>query len=203
MCGQVSSFRSRPGQWDRRGLDVSDEGAAHAHGNQHDVLIAVGIITVSDSSSRGEREDLGGPAIREMMLAAGAAIGEYVIVPDEVEQIAGQICHMADVRRLDLVLTTGGTGLAARDVTPQATRGCLDYDVPGIPEAMRAASLAKTPAAMTSRAIAGVRGKTLIINLPGSPKGVRECLEVVLPALPHAIGLLRGDVGDHQRPSPR
>ena len=180
---------------------MAEAGAPPAH--QHHNLISVGIITVSDSSSRGEREDLGGPAIREVMLAAGAAIGDYAIVPDEIEQIAGQICRMADERRLDLVFTTGGTGLSARDVTPQATRGCLDYDVPGIPEAMRAFSLTKTPAAMTSRAIAGVRGKTLIINLPGSPKGVRECLEVVLPALPHAVGLLRGDTGDHQRPSPQ
>ena len=158
---------------------------------------------VSDKGSRGEREDLGGPAIREMMLASGAAIGAYVIVPDESEQIAAQIRQMADERRLDVVLTTGGTGLAARDVTPQATLACIDYEVPGIPEAMRAASLAKTPAAMTSRAVAGVRGQTLVVNLPGSPKAVRECLDVLLPALPHAVNLLRGEVGDHRRPSPQ
>jgi len=164
--------------------------------------MSVGIITVSDKASRGEREDLGGPAIREVMLGAGAAIGEYVIVPDEPERISGQIRRMADERRLDVVFTTGGTGLAARDVTPQATLACLDYQVPGIAEAMRAASLLKTPAAMTSRAVAGVRGRTLVINLPGSPKGVRECLEVVLPALPHAVSLLRGETGDHQRPAP-
>jgi molybdopterin adenylyltransferase len=177
--------------------------AEHGHHREdHGPIIAVGIITVSDSSSRGEREDLGGPAIREVMLGTGAAIGKYVIVPDEAEQIAEQIRQMADERRLDLVLTTGGTGLSARDVTPQATLACLDYEVPGIPEAMRAASLLKTPAAMTSRAVAGVRGRTLVVNLPGSPKGVRECLDVLLPALPHAVNLLRGETGDHQRPAP-
>jgi molybdenum cofactor synthesis domain-containing protein len=175
--------------------------ADHAH--DREPFIAVGIITVSDSSFRGEREDLGGPAIREVMLAAGAAVGAAVIVPDEVELIAAAIRQLADERRLDVVLTTGGTGLSARDVTPQATLTCIDYEVPGIAEAMRAYSLTKTPAAMTSRAVAGVRGKTLVINLPGSPKGVRECLEVVLPALPHAVNLLRGETGDHQRPAAR
>jgi molybdenum cofactor synthesis domain-containing protein len=176
----------------------------HQHRSEHDgdLIISVGIVTVSDKSSRGEREDLGGPAIREIMLASGAAIGDYVIVPDEADQIADHIRRLADERHLDLVLTTGGTGLAARDVTPQATLSCIDYEVPGIPEAMRAASLTKTPAAMTSRAVAGVRGRTLVVNLPGSPRGVRECLEVLLPALPHAVNLLRGEVGDHQRPSP-
>jgi molybdopterin adenylyltransferase len=169
----------------------------------HDsLIIAVGIITVSDKASTGERVDLGGPAIREIMLATGAAVGAYVIVPDEADLIAAQIRQMADERRLDLVLTTGGTGLARRDVTPQATLKTIDYEVPGIAEVMRAESLKQTPAAMTSRAVAGVRGSTLVINLPGSPKAVRECLDAILPALPHAVQLLRGETGDHQRPAP-
>ncbi len=163
-------------------------------------VVTVGIITVSDKAARGEREDAGGPAIRELMLAAGVAIGQSVIVPDEQEQIAAHLREMADTRRFDLVFTTGGTGLAPRDVTPQATASVLDYEVPGIAETMRAASLAKTPAAMTSRALAGVRARTLIVNLPGSPKAVRECLEAVLPALPHAVAVMRGHVGDHIRP---
>jgi molybdenum cofactor synthesis domain-containing protein len=163
-------------------------------------MVIVGIITVSDKSSRGEREDAGGPAIREIVLVAGAAVGEYVIVADEQDEIAAQLRHMADERQFDLVFTTGGTGLAVRDVTPQATQSTLDYEVPGIAETMRAVSLAKTPAAMTSRAVAGVRGRTLIVNLPGSPKAVRECLEAILPALPHAVAVMRGDVGDHARP---
>ncbi|MDP8923493.1 MAG: MogA/MoaB family molybdenum cofactor biosynthesis protein [Chloroflexota bacterium] len=171
-----------------------------AHGQASDNTISVGVITVSDKASRGEREDAGGPTIREVALGAGFVIGDTTIVPDERTQIADEIRRMADERRYDLVFTTGGTGLSPRDVTPQATLETLDYEVPGLAEAMRAESLKKTPAAMTSRAVAGVRGRTLVVNLPGSPKGVRECLEVILPALPHAVSVMRGSVGDHQRP---
>jgi molybdenum cofactor synthesis domain-containing protein len=172
-----------------------------AEGQRPDNTISVGIITVSDKASRGERQDAGGPAIQELVLGAGFAVGDTAIVPDEQAQIADEIRRMADERQYDLVLTTGGTGLSPRDVTPQATLDVLDYQVPGLAEAMRAESLKQTPAAMTSRAVAGVRGRTLVVNLPGSPKGVRECLEVILPALPHAVGVMRGSVGDHQRPA--
>ena len=170
----------------------------HAHGGG---TIAVGIITVSDKASRGERQDEGGPAIRDIAVANGWTVGALVVVPDDREQISEQIRTMADGRRFDLVFTTGGTGLSPRDVTPQATLAVVDYEVPGLAEAMRAASIPKTPAAMTSRAVAGVRGRTLVVNLPGNPNGVRECLEAIQPALPHAVGVMRGDVGEHNRPT--
>ena len=169
-------------------------------GRAPDNAISVGIITVSDKASRGERQDAGGPAVREVALGAGFATGDLAIVPDERDRIAEEIRRMADERQYDLVFTTGGTGLSPRDVTPQATLDVIDYQVPGLAEAMRAESLKQTPAAMTSRAVAGVRGRTLVVNLPGSPKGARECLEIILPALPHAVGVMRGSVGDHQRP---
>jgi molybdenum cofactor synthesis domain-containing protein len=162
--------------------------------------ISVGILTISDKASAGQRDDRGGPAIRELVEAAGMQVAEYQVVPDEQQAIAALMTELADRRDLDLLLSTGGTGLAPRDVTPQATLAVIDYQVPGIAETMRAASLAKTPAAMLSRAVAGVRRRTLIVNLPGSPKGVRECIEAIMPALPHAISTLRAEVGDHDAP---
>jgi molybdopterin adenylyltransferase len=128
-------------------------------------------------------------------------VAEYLVIPDEQPEIEAALRDLADQRDLDLVFSTGGTGLAPRDVTPQATLAVVDYQVPGLAEAMRAASLAKTPAAMISRAVAGVRRRTLIVNLPGSPKGARECLEAILPALPHAVSTLRTEVGDHLAPT--
>jgi molybdopterin adenylyltransferase len=165
-------------------------------------VIRVAIVTVSDKSSRGERADAGGPAIRETLNASGLDIEEvdYRVVPDEEQDIAEALFHLAERSDVELILTTGGTGLAPRDVTPQATLGAIDYEVPGIAEAMRAASLAVTPAGMLSRGVAGVRRRTLIINLPGNPKAVRENLSVIAAALPHAISTLRGQVGEHSRP---
>ena len=160
-------------------------------------MFRVAILTISDRSAAGQREDESGTVIRNI-IAAGldAEIVAYEIVPDEHERIVTALRAWADGRMADLVLTTGGTGLAPRDITPEATRTVIERDVPGIPEAMRAASLAKTPFAMLSRMVAGTRGATLIINLPGSPKAVRENLAVILPVLPHALEKLLGDPQD-------
>ncbi len=160
-------------------------------------MFRVAILTISDRSAAGQREDESGTVVRDI-IAAGldAEIVAYEVVPDEHERIVTALCAWADGRMADLVLTTGGTGLAPRDITPEATRAVIERDMPGIPEAMRAASLAKTPFAMLSRMVAGTRGATLIVNLPGSPKAVRENLAVILPVLPHALEKLLGDPQD-------
>jgi molybdenum cofactor synthesis domain-containing protein len=152
----------------------------------------VGILTVSDKGARGEREDRSGPAIREMIEAAGGEVVRTQIVADEREQIRSVLVDWSG-EGLDLVLTTGGTGFSPRDWTPEATRSVIEREAPGLPEAMRRAGAEKTPTAMLSRAVAGIRGSTLIINLPGSEKAVREGLAVLLPALPHAVDVLRGE----------
>ncbi len=157
----------------------------------------VGVITASDKSSRGEREDLSGPAIRAMVQEAGGTVLRYLVLPDEAELLTETLRAWADAGDLDVLFTTGGTGLSPRDVTPEATLAVLHRETPGIAEALRVESLKKTPMAMLSRAVAGVRGRTLIINLPGSPKAVRECLEVLSPVLPHALETLRTSVEDH------
>jgi len=155
-------------------------------------MLQLGILTISDKGSRGEREDKSGEVIRQMLSALDARIANYDIVPDEKEIIARKLIQWADEDKLDLIVTTGGTGLSPRDVTPEATLSVIDRIVPGFAEAMRAESLKKTPMAMLSRAVVGTRGKCLIINLPGSPRAVRECLEVILPVLPHALETLKG-----------
>lgn len=148
------------------------------------------ILTLSDRSYRGEREDLSGPVLEEMVKSRGWDITETLILPDDLDIIRDTLMLWADSGDLDLILTTGGTGFAPRDITPEATRFVVDKLAPGITEAMRFESLKITPHAMLSRAVAGIRGRVLIINLPGSPKAVRENLEVVLPVLEHAVQLL-------------
>jgi molybdopterin adenylyltransferase len=156
-----------------------------------------GILTVSDKGARGERRDTSGEAIRERLKSAGGSVERYEVVPDEREKIGARLRAWADGGDLDLVFTTGGTGLTARDVTPEATLDVVERQVPGLVEAMRAAGLGHTPMAMLSRGVAGARGRCLIVNLPGSEKGVRESLEVILPVLSHAVEMLRGEAGDH------
>jgi molybdopterin adenylyltransferase len=159
-------------------------------------MIRTAIITLSDKGSIGERVDESGPVIRELLTGIGAVIDHYEVLPDDTARITGMLIHLADSGTIDLILTTGGTGVAPRDVTPEATRAVIDRELPGMAEAMRAESLKKTPHAMISRAIAGIRKQTLIVNLPGSPKAARENLAVILPALPHAVDKIKGDPSD-------
>jgi len=156
-------------------------------------MLSGGILTVSDKGARGERCDDSSEVIRKSLAPLKIQWVKYSIVPDEREVILTQLKEWADEMGLDLVLTNGGTGLGPRDVTPEATLAIVDRMVPGFTEAMRAEGLKRTPLAMLSRAVAGIRGRTLIINLPGSPKAVEECLDAILPALPHAIETLRGE----------
>ena len=161
------------------------------------MALRVGILTVSDKGSRGERVDTSGAAIREMLASLQATVEHYQVVPDEEEVVASRLREWADEAGLDLIITTGGTGLSPRDVTPEATLAVVERVVPGMAEAMRQAGIAHTPMAMLSRAVAGVRGRTLIVNLPGSERGVRQNLVQLLPVLPHALETLRGAAGDH------
>ena len=156
-------------------------------------MIRFGILTLSDRSARGERADSSGPALAHLILAEGWSVVEQIILPDDESTIRAGLIAWTDSNRFDVILTTGGTGFAQRDVTPEATRAVIHREAPGLAEAMRADSLKKTPHAMLSRAVAGIRGRTLIINLPGSPKGAVENLQTVLPVLPHAVQLLNND----------
>lgn len=157
------------------------------------------MLTASDKGSRGERADESGPAVAEALKPVGWEVVSYAVAADERAEIAAALRRMADDERLDIVFTTGGTGFGRRDITPEATLDVIEKLVPGLPELMRAESLKHTPRAALSRAVAGIRGFTLIVNLPGSPRAVRECIEVLLPALPHGVEILRGDAAECAR----
>jgi molybdenum cofactor synthesis domain-containing protein len=157
------------------------------------MTLRIGILTASDRSARGEREDTSGQALARLVREQGWSVERQALLPDDQAAIRDLLLSWADSGELDLILTTGGTGFSPRDVTPEATRAVIDREAPGLAEAMRAASLKITPHAMLSRIVTGIRRKTLIINLPGSPKGAVENLQVVIPALPHAIQLLTND----------
>lgn len=157
------------------------------------------VITLSDKGSRGEREDLSGPLIARMLTEAGYRVEETLLLPDGIQPLKNQLIRLADGRQMDLILTTGGTGFAPTDVTPEATMAVADRNAPGIAEAMRAYSLSITPRAMLSRAASVLRGRTLIVNLPGSPKAVKEHLEYILPSLEHGILLAGGRDGECAR----
>jgi molybdopterin adenylyltransferase len=160
-------------------------------------MLNIAILTISDKGSRGQRQDKSGEVIRVALSQIESTIVKYEVVPDERDIIAGKLTEWADGGGVDVILTSGGTGLAPRDVTPEATLQVIDKNVPGFAEAMRVKSLEKTPMAVLSRAVSGLRGQCLIINLPGSPKAVQECLEVVLPAIPHAVEIIKGEVTEH------
>ena len=153
------------------------------------MTIRFGILTLSDRSSRNERVDASGPALADLVLAQNWSVAKQVILPVDESAIRKTLIEWADSGNFDVILTTGGTGFAPRDVTPEATRAVIDRDAPGLAETMRSESLKKTPHAMLSRAVAGIRGRTLIVNLPGSPKGAVENLQTILPVLPHAVQL--------------
>ena len=157
------------------------------------------IITSSDSGYAGKREDLSGPAIEEMLKEAGYEVVSRTILPDDQEKLEAELISICDEGRADLILTTGGTGFSPRDVMPEATAAVAERMVPGIPEAMRAYSMQYTKRTMLSRAASGIRRQTLIVNLPGSPKAVRECLEYILPELEHGLQILLGEAGECAR----
>lgn len=164
------------------------------------MIIRTGIITISDRGARAEREDTSSTVIRELLSALPVEFAAYDIIPDEEEEIKSLLINYADDRKFDLIVTTGGTGLSPRDVTPEATRAVIQKEIPGLSEAMRRAGTAHTPYASLSRAVVGIRGQSLIINLPGSPKAVRENLQTLLPVLTHAVEKIKGDPRDCARP---
>lgn len=162
-------------------------------------MIEVGVLTISDKGARGEREDQSGKVIEEIVKKIDGEVKYYRIIPDEEEIIQDELVKAVDKLHLDLILTTGGTGLGKRDVTPEATLAVIEKEVPGISEIIRSESFKKTNRAILSRGVAGIRKKSLIINLPGSPKGVKESLEIILKALPHGIEIIKGEITECAR----
>ena len=160
------------------------------------MMIKAGVLTISDKGFKGQRKDESGPLVAEILTKAGCTVEKQSIVPDNVEKIVEYLIKWVDTYGLRFIVTTGGTGVSPTDVTPEAMLKVTKYQIPGMAEAMRAASLTKTPHAMLSRAMVGVRGNSLIINLPGSPKGAKENLAVILPALNHALDKISGDMSD-------
>jgi molybdopterin adenylyltransferase len=162
--------------------------------------IRAAVVTVSDKGHVGERKDTSGPLLASLLQKIGAEVVRQVIVPDERPEIERVLIEMADGLQLDLIVTTGGSGLTPRDVTPEATLAVIERQAPGLAEALRFEGYRKTPLAVLSRGVAGVRGGTLIVNLPGSPKAVREGMETLAPILPHAVKMVRGVDTEHGRP---
>jgi molybdenum cofactor synthesis domain-containing protein len=158
---------------------------------------SVGVLTISTSGFHGAREDTSGRAISELLSVPDYQQVRYEVVPDDGEMIADRLASWSDSGEVDLIVTTGGTGLSPRDVTPEAVETVIERPVPGLAEAMRAGTLSKTPMAMLSRSVAGIRGHTLIVTLPGSPRGVTECLEIIMPVLGHALDILQEQTSDH------
>ncbi len=163
-------------------------------------MYKVGVLTLSDKGAAGEREDLSGPAIKEILKNhENFRVSKTLILPDEKDKIVEEMIRMCDQEDIDLILTTGGTGFSKRDITPEATHEVIERKVPGIPEAMRYFSLQITPRAMLSRGEAGIRGKALIVNMPGSPKAVKEVLEYILPSIEHGLDILQGNTSECAR----
>jgi molybdenum cofactor synthesis domain-containing protein len=161
------------------------------------IMFTTGVLTISTKGAKGQRQDISGEVIKEMVSAVGGKVVDYAIVTDDKDIIANKLIEWADRGDMDVILSTGGTGLSETDITPEATLSVIEKLVPGIPELVRMETVKKTPTAVLSRAVAGVRKKCLIINMPGSPRAVKECLEIIQPVIQHAVDIIKGVVTEH------
>jgi molybdopterin adenylyltransferase len=159
--------------------------------------IRAAVVTISDKGYTGQREDVSGPVLADLVRQMGAEVVRQAVLPDERDEIVGLLVTLADEMALDLVITTGGTGVTPRDVTPEATKAVIEREIPGLAEVLRFEGYRQTPLAVISRGVAGIRGKTLIVNLPGNPQAVREGMETLTPILPHAVQMIRGEHTEH------